>query len=430
MARRKANLRTRPKSVTLERASSQNADEVGDQEMHEASTQASTQVSTLDVQPAKRVTRGPNKYLEIWDLPDDQEIELPLNSMHQPVDEGARTFTGFLGTIARKPHMCPIKYLDWKVMPEELKEECWRLVKRKYQVPDNPKAYEGLKKFTLQKIGKAWRDHKCRLKAKYYIPHSRNKARVKSNGPRKCIPEDWNILVDHWYSDDAVIESDKNKDRRSKQDDIHTGGSCGYAMHAAKNAKTDGHPVERAVLFQILHTRKDGSAVNPAMKEKMDKMKDLLVDPKNQLQSSDISGSIAWSRDDVFAKVMGKEHKGRIRGVGFGPTPSGQSSKTALTNSEIQLSQARDNEVAQLKASLATMEEKLVGFDEMKEKVSQFEEMEQRMEQRMEERMEQRMARMLQQMQQTTQCNQDAPLIEQSPALPKSSAASHQPGSL
>ena len=91
---------------------------------------------------------------------------------------------------------------------------------------------------------------------------------------------------------------------------------------------------------------------------------------------------------------MGKEHKGRICGVGFGPTPSGQNSKTALTDSEIRSSQARDNEVAQLKASLATMEEKLVGFDEMKEKLSQFEEI------------EQRMARMFQQMQQTTQCNQ------------------------
>ena len=52
-----------------------------------------------------------------------------LNSMHQQVDEGVRTFTSFLGKVARKPHMCPIKYLDWKVMPEELKEECWRLVK-------------------------------------------------------------------------------------------------------------------------------------------------------------------------------------------------------------------------------------------------------------------------------------------------------------
>ena len=39
MARRKTNLRTRSKSITLERASSQDADEVGDQEMHEASTQ-------------------------------------------------------------------------------------------------------------------------------------------------------------------------------------------------------------------------------------------------------------------------------------------------------------------------------------------------------------------------------------------------------
>ena len=39
MGRRKTNLRTRSKSITLERASSQDADEVGDQEMHETSTQ-------------------------------------------------------------------------------------------------------------------------------------------------------------------------------------------------------------------------------------------------------------------------------------------------------------------------------------------------------------------------------------------------------
>ena len=34
-------------------------------------------------------------------------------------------------------------------------------------------------------------------------------------------------------------------------------------------AKTDGRPVERAVLYQILHTRKDGSAVNPVVQAKM-----------------------------------------------------------------------------------------------------------------------------------------------------------------
>nr|POE62187.1 hypothetical protein CFP56_39515 [Quercus suber] len=174
MARRKENLRTRSKSITLEGASTQHADQETNQEMHETSTQ--------DVQPPIRATYGLSKYLDVWDLPNDQVIELPLNSIYQPVDEGARAFTGFLGAIAWKPHMCPIRYLTWKDMPEELKEECWHVVK--------------------------------------------------------------------------------------------------------------------------------------------DKTKELLADPSNQLQSSDSSGSITWSPNDVFAKVMGKERKGRIRGVGFGPSPS------------------------------------------------------------------------------------------------------------
>ncbi|KAL4651901.1 hypothetical protein ACB092_01G194300 [Castanea dentata] len=65
------------------------------------------------------------------------------------------------------------------------------------------------------------------------------------------------------------------------------------------------------------------------------------------------------------------------------------------------------------------MEEKLACFDEMKERLSRFKDM------------EQRMARMLQQMQQlSSQCSQDVPPVQQSPALQKSSAASHQPNSL
>ena len=124
-------------------------------------------------------------------------------------------------------------------------------------------------------------------------------------------------------------------------------------------------------------------------------MKELLDDSWNQLQSSNMSSSIAWSTNDVFAKVMGKECKGHIHGVGFGPSPNGRSSKSTLMDIEIHSSQARDNEVAQLKASLAIMEEKLASFDEMKERLSQFKEM------------EQIMACMLQQMQQIyTQCNQ------------------------
>ena len=72
-----------------------------------------------------------------------------------------------------------------------------------------------------------------------------------------------------------------------------------------------------------------------------DKMKELLAKLSNQLQLDDTSGSIAWAPDDVFAKVMGKERKGRICGVGFGPSPSGRSSKSALTDLQIRSSQSR-----------------------------------------------------------------------------------------
>ena len=34
---------------------------------------------------------------------------------------------------------------------------------------------------------------------------------------------------------------------------------------------------------------------------------------------------ILWSTDDAFAQVMGKECCGRVRGVGFRPTPTGRS---------------------------------------------------------------------------------------------------------
>nr|XP_023874103.1 uncharacterized protein LOC111986650 [Quercus suber]POE83859.1 hypothetical protein CFP56_78542 [Quercus suber] len=122
-------------------------------------------------------------------------------------------------------------------MPEEFKEECWRLVKRKYSVPADPVAYAALKTFTLQKIGKAWRDHKSRLKKQHYIPDSRNKARVKNKDNTGCIKQDWEILVDHWYTDDVVIESEKNKARRSKQDDLHTAGSCAFCCARCKKGK-------------------------------------------------------------------------------------------------------------------------------------------------------------------------------------------------
>jgi hypothetical protein len=40
-------------------------------------------------------------------------------------------------------------------------------------------------------------------------------------------------------------------------------------------------------------------------------------------------GSIYWSPNDACGQVLGKEHSGRVRGVGLGPTPGKSTSYTS-----------------------------------------------------------------------------------------------------
>jgi hypothetical protein len=40
-------------------------------------------------------------------------------------------------------------------------------------------------------------------------------------------------------------------------------------------------------------------------------------------------GSIYWSHNDACAQVLGREHPGRVRGVGLGPTPGKSTSYTS-----------------------------------------------------------------------------------------------------
>ena len=40
------------------------------------------------------------------------------------------------------------------------------------------------------------------------------------------------------------------------------------------------------------------------------------------MQSFDLTDSIAWAPDDVYAQVFANERNVCVRGVGFSPTPS------------------------------------------------------------------------------------------------------------
>ncbi|KAG2690556.1 hypothetical protein I3760_09G192500 [Carya illinoinensis] len=61
-------------------------------------------------------------------------------------------------------------------------------------------------------------------------------------------------------------------------------------------------------------------------------MEELLTQDTNPIEMGS-GGTMTWKSDDVYSKVMGLERPGRVRGLGFGPTPTRQTSQHSLPTS-------------------------------------------------------------------------------------------------
>ena len=100
--------------------------------------------------------------------------------------------------------------------------------------------------------------------------------------------------------------------------------------------------------------------------EYQEKINELLSESLNRVQSSNLTGSIAWAPDEVYAQVFGNESNGHVRGVGFGPTPSIHPTKNTPTIAQVR-SQEIDAEVTQLKNQVASLLEKVNRYENLEE---------------------------------------------------------------
>ena len=100
--------------------------------------------------------------------------------------------------------------------------------------------------------------------------------------------------------------------------------------------------------------------------EYQEKINELLGEPSNHLQSTDLIGSITWASNDIFAQVFGNEHNGHVWGVGFGLTPSRQTAKNTTASAQIR-SQERDAKVTQLKSQVTFLIEKMARYENLEE---------------------------------------------------------------
>ncbi|XP_020967533.1 uncharacterized protein LOC110266840 [Arachis ipaensis] len=156
-------------------------------------------------------------------------------------------------------------------------------------------------------MGKSWKDMRLRLYDDYYEPTLSTEENIE-NRPPEIDRDHW-----RWYLD--------------------------YRAKPETKSEQEGRIVERGELWIKVHKRRDGSYIND---ERACNRKDFWR-LSNMMESSRV-----LSQNDSIAQVFGREKLGRVREVGFGPTPSqlfGTNLQPSVNRVQVEETQRKLNEL-------------------------------------------------------------------------------------
>ncbi|RYR02696.1 hypothetical protein Ahy_B06g081491 [Arachis hypogaea] len=170
-----------------------------------------------------------------------------------------------------------------------------------------------IKRIIFKMLGRAWKETRNRLYHHCYDSKLSLEENIENRPP--------GITVDHWRwfpnycnSEETQEKCKKNAENRSKQLYTHTGRSKSLARLGEEDLERQGRRVSRGELYLLTHKRANGSYVHDAARA-------IGVKRIDAIEQRDESSRLL-SHNDSLAQALGKEHSGRVRGIGLGPTSS------------------------------------------------------------------------------------------------------------
>ncbi|MQL68441.1 hypothetical protein Taro_000728 [Colocasia esculenta] len=203
------------------------------------------------------------------------------DNLGQPVGKGGKSLRIFFRTVARNADKCPINVQSWDKIPQNCIEDVWLFIQRKY---DNPNE-DLYRSWVMKDLSFKWTFHKYDIQRKY-LKQDKKGIQIKLASIYHITGDMWREAVKTWTSS------------------------------AFRKEKTGTDP-DRADVFNITHTRKNGRPINEDCAIAIEKLKAL-----KHTQLSTNSSNPVVAKDDAFSRVFMKEKSSRIRGVGTRPTPT------------------------------------------------------------------------------------------------------------
>nr|XP_025679024.1 uncharacterized protein LOC112778979 [Arachis hypogaea] len=267
---------------------------------------------------------------------------------HGWLRQAAGLLNGFLGTLGDDFQQLPICEKSWKTMNKAFKEHAFDQVKRAFHYEDDGRGR--IKWGIVQRIERSWRNARNHLFHKVYDKELTFEENLKRK-PSGIKANHWKWFIEYRLKEDTQEKCRQNAINRSKQLYTHTGGSKTMARKRHKEEQRQGRPIGRGEICTMSHKKKNGSYMNEDAR--------VVGEAIEHIESQDPS-SKEFSQNDSLAQVLGKEHPGRVRGLGFGPCPTQyfrnipQQSDFGVQIEEYQMEIVKlKAEVAELKAAAA-----------------------------------------------------------------------------
>ncbi|XP_052189912.1 uncharacterized protein LOC127799729 [Diospyros lotus] len=215
----------------------------------------------------------------------------------------------------------PISCKRWEDVSQDNKNKMYSYVLEKFEFEEN----EVRKNWILRKMGRAFANHRYRLKADYYDAYDNDDDQIKF-APTTVDQGQWRQVVTWLSSHEFQVACARNKSNRSKQTMTITTGTRSFARVRAEQAEILGLEPSAWEMFKVTPKKKDGSMVDSMSKQIVDKIQSLVT------QRAEEGPSQAIDENEICSEVMGRERHGRVHGYGFRPTPSSVPEKIPSCN--------------------------------------------------------------------------------------------------
>ncbi|RZC86856.1 hypothetical protein C5167_030204 [Papaver somniferum] len=205
---------------------------------------------------------------------------------------------------------CPIKYTDWRIVPQNCKDDVWNSIMSEFEfnVPSHL-VRPCLEANFPQKL----RTFKYKLRSEILKNKATKEAALEAR-PADCSPDNWKGFVENEFKEGVKEKNAKYAEVAKRNPIPHTLGRCSYANKCYNLEKEQGIVLDgRPELWMKGHERKDG-VVHPSAIKKYEEVK--AAHEKRKRMGEDGPSSQLDFDNDALTDVFGKD-KGKGGVLGF-----------------------------------------------------------------------------------------------------------------